>query len=58
MPRTARLRMGLAQLLDVLRAGGEARQVIEDEAGVVADGVCLPGWEVGRVGFCRISRGV
>ena len=49
---------GLAQLLDVLRAGGEARQVIEDEAGVVAEGVCLPGWQVGRVGFCRVGGGV
>ena len=48
----------LAQLLDVLRAGSEARQVMEDEAGVIVEGVCLPGWQVGRVGFCCVGGGV
>ena len=49
---------GLAQLLDVVWVGGEMRQVLEDEAGVVAEGVCLPGWQVGCVGFCCVGRRV
>src|SRR5262249_15706256 len=35
--------------------GGEARQILEDEAGVVAEGVCLLGWQVGRASFCRVG---